>query len=182
MSDMDQIDRGTRAGIAAADTVSARKDARPAPSTIANAEGYEISDDASRIDVEVVHGFLTASYWSPEIPRETVERAIKGSWSFGLYAPDGAQAGFARLVTDYATYAYLADVFVLDAYRGKGLARWMMREIFANSVMRGLRRITLATRDAHDLYRKVGFAPLARPEIFMEIARPDIYRTEGMRK
>lgn len=182
MSDIGQIERDTPAKNTAADAIAALKDARPAPSTIANAEGYEISDDPSRIDTGVVHGFLTASYWSPEIPRETVERAIKGSWSFGLYAPGGAQVGFARLITDYATYAYLADVFVLDACRGKGLARWMMQEIFATSVTRGLRRITLATRDAHDLYRKVGFTPLARPEIFMEIARPDIYRIEGRRK
>lgn len=181
MSDVDTIECG-HSSKSAAGSIAAAGNARPAPSTIVNAEGYEFSDDQSRIDAEVVHQFLTDSYWSPGIPRETVERAIKGSWSFGLYAPGGAQIGFARLITDYATYAYLADVFVLDPYRGKGLARWMIEEIFANSVTRGLRRITLATRDAHDLYKKVGFTPLARPGIFMEIARPDIYRTEGMRK
>lgn len=153
---------------------------RPAPIALKNANGFEISDDPSRIDAEVVHAFLAASYWSPEIPRKTVERAIKGSWSFGLYAPGGEQVGFARLITDYATYAYLADVFVLDACRGKGLASWLMETIFAQPATRGLRRITLATRDAHTLYGKVGFSPVARPEIFMEIVRPEIYRSEGI--
>jgi len=152
----------------------------PTPMSIANEDGYEISDDRARLDLAVVHEFLTGSYWSPGIPRETVERAVAMSWCFGLYAPHGALIGFGRLVTDYATYAYLCDVFVLDAYRGKGLGRWLMQTVFAHEATRGMRRITLATRDAHELYAQVGFAALSRPEIFMEIVRPDIYRPEGM--
>ncbi|MEZ5893779.1 MAG: GNAT family N-acetyltransferase [Parvularculaceae bacterium] len=148
--------------------------------TIANEEGYEISDDRARLDLAAVHGFLAGSYWSPGIPRDTVERAVEESWCFGLYAADGGQAGFARLVTDYATYAYLCDVFVLDAHRGKGLGRWLMQTIFAHDATRGMRRITLATKDAHELYRQVGFTPLANPARFMEIARPDIYQMQGM--
>lgn len=152
---------------------------RAAPVTVRNADGYEISDDPSRIDVAAAHAFLSQSYWSPDIPLETLGKAIVNSWSFALFAPAGEQIGFARLITDYATYAYLADVYVLDTYRGRGLARWLMETIFSQPQTCGLRRITLATRDAHSLYEKVGFTPLARPEIFMEIARPDIYRSEG---
>jgi GNAT superfamily N-acetyltransferase len=148
---------------------------------IADAAGFEISDEKARLDPGVIHHFLTETYWSSGITPDIVKRATEGSWCFGLYAPNGAQAGFARLITDYATFAYLADVFVIEEYRGRGLGAWMMETIFSHPATRGLRRIVLATRDAHQLYKKVGFAPLSKPEIFMEIARPDIYRPEGMR-
>ncbi|MEQ1930808.1 MAG: GNAT family N-acetyltransferase [Parvularculaceae bacterium] len=149
-----------------------------------NPEGFEIDDDARRIDLAVVHGFLANSYWAGGIPREIVERAVVSSWCFGVYAPqdavealvNGEQVGFARLVTDYATFAYLADVFVLESYRGRGLSKWLMDEIFALPVMAGLRRIMLATRTAHGLYEKSGFKPLAHPEWFMEVNRPEIYQ------
>jgi GNAT superfamily N-acetyltransferase len=142
----------------------------------------EISTARERLDVGVIHGFLTQSYWSPGVPRETVERALQGSLNFGLYRDvDGrnAQIGFARVVTDGATFAYFADVFVLPGYRGAGLATWLRNSALAHPAMTGLRRYLLATRDAHEIYARVGFAPLARPERFMEIIRPDVYRPAG---
>jgi GNAT superfamily N-acetyltransferase len=136
----------------------------------------EISTSRDRLDVDVVHGFLTESYWSPDIPRETVERAIAGSLNFGLYR-NGRQIGFARVITDGATFAYFADVFVLPDYRGAGLATWLMTTALAHPALAGLRRYLLATLDAHAVYARCGFTPLARPERFMEITRPDPYRT-----
>lgn len=138
----------------------------------------EISFDAARLDVDVIHGFLTTSYWSPGIPRAIVERAIAGSLCIGAYA-GGAQIGFARLVTDRATFAYLADVFVLPEHRGRGVSRRMLAELFAHQEVQGLRRMMLATRDAHGLYAEFGFAPLAVPGRFMERHDPDAYRAGG---
>ena len=136
---------------------------------------FEISTDPARLDLNTVHGFLTASYWARGIPRETVERSIENSLSFGIY--HGArQVGFARVVTDRATYAYLADVFVLPDYRGRGLSKWMMECILAHPDLQGLRRWMLVTQDAHELYRNYGFVPLKAPERWMEIHRPDVYK------
>jgi GNAT superfamily N-acetyltransferase len=140
--------------------------------------GTEISTDRSRLDIDVIHGFLTSSYWAPGIPRETVARAIDGSLNFGLYRA-GGQIGLARFVTDGATFAYLADVFVLPAHRRQGLAGWMVGMALTHPALTGLRRILLATRDAHAVYAPHGFSPLERPERFMEIARPDIYRSNA---
>lgn len=148
---------------------------RPEPVRLCNAEGFEIDDAGARLDLDVAHGFLERSYRAAGIPRETVARALKASWCFGLYAPAGAQIGLARLITDFETFAYLADVFVLEDWRGRGLSKWMMQEIFALPAVRGLRRILLATRDAHGVYETVGFGPLGHPEYFMEINRPGIY-------
>ena len=142
----------------------------------------EIATARDRLDVALIHGFLTTSYWSPGIPRETVERAISGSLNFGLYrdaAGGSTQIGYARVVTDAATFAYFADVFVLPDYRGAGLATWLMTVALGHPALAGLRRYLLATRDAHEIYSRVGFAPLARPERFMEINPPDIYRSAG---
>ena len=142
----------------------------------------EIATARGRLDVALIHGFLTASYWSPGIPRETVERAIAGSLNFGLYRDaegSSMQIGYARVVTDASTFAYFADVFVLPDYRGIGLATWLMTVALGHPALAGLRRYLLATRDAHEIYARVGFAPLARPERFMEINRPDIYRPGG---
>ena len=136
---------------------------------------YEISTDAKRLDLDVVHGYLTRSYWSPGIPRETVERAIFNSLCFGVYDKSGAQVGFARLITDKATYAYLADVFILEEHRGKGLAKQLMDTIIAHPEVQGLRRWTLTTRDAHELYARYGFTPLGNPTRFMERHDPDVY-------
>jgi len=138
-------------------------------------DGYIISTDKSRLDVAAIHAYLTRSYWSPGIPKEIVERAIAGSLCFGLFTERGEQVGFARMITDAATFAYLADVYVLEEHRGKGLAKWMMETILAHPSLQGLRRILLATRDAHGLYAPFGFKPLARPEGYMEIHKPSVY-------
>ena len=136
---------------------------------------FELSDAPDRLDVDVIHRFLAGTYWSPGIPRETVERAVASSLNFGLYKGD-AQVGFARFVTDRATFAYLADVFVLPDYRGQGLATWLVDTAMTHPALTGLRRVLLATRDQHALYARVGFAPLARPERFMEILAANVYR------
>ena len=126
--------------------------------------------------MDVVYRFLSKdAYWSPGVPRETIERAVAHSLCFGVYAPDGAQVGFARLVTDRATYAYLADVFILSDHRGQGLSKRLMEAIVAYPELRGLRRWMLATRDAHSLYAQFGFTPLANPLRFMERHNPDVY-------
>jgi GNAT superfamily N-acetyltransferase len=135
---------------------------------------YEISTDPGRIDVDVVHGFLRETYWSPGIPRETVARAIAGSLNFGIYRGD-EQAGFARVATDYATFGYVMDVFVLPAHRGKGLSVWLMQTILAHPRLQGFRMWRLATRDAHGVYEKVGFRRVAHPENLMEVDAANVY-------
>jgi GNAT superfamily N-acetyltransferase len=137
--------------------------------------GYLFSNDPARLQVPVIHGFLTGCYWAFGIPEETVRRSLAHSMCFGVYAPDGAQVGFARVVTDRATFAYLADVFVLEPHRGRGLAEHLVRMVLAQPDLQGLRRFMLGTRDAHPLYAKMGFAAVAKPEIWMEIARLDVY-------
>jgi GNAT superfamily N-acetyltransferase len=134
-----------------------------------------ITTDPARVDLAVVHGFLTESYWAKGIPLETVRRAIEHSLNFSVY--DGArQVGFARVITDYATFAYLGDVFVLESHRGRGLSRWLMEVIVAHPELQGFRRWVLLTRDAHGLYEKVGFKQVAAPERYMELWTPDVYR------
>jgi GNAT superfamily N-acetyltransferase len=134
--------------------------------------GYEISTERDRLDLAVIHRYLSEeAYWSPGVSRAVVERAIANSLCFGLFAPDGAQAGFARAVTDRATWAYLADVFVLAEHRGRGLGVWLMETVLAHPDLQGLRRIELATDDAHGLYARFGFEPLRRVERFMAIER-----------
>ena len=126
-----------------------------------------IDTDKARLDLDVIHGFLSASYWSPNVPREIVRRAIDNSLCFGVYIGD-AQVGFARVITDLSTFAYLADVFILEAYRGRGLSKRLMDAIVSHPQLQGLRRWTLITRDAHALYARYGFTPLATPDRFME--------------
>jgi N-acetylglutamate synthase-like GNAT family acetyltransferase len=134
-------------------------------------DGWEVSTDPARVDVDLVHRVLRDAYWARGIPREIVERSIRNSLPFGLYGPDGTQGGFARVITDRATYAYLADVFVLEAVRGRGLGEWLVRCVVEHPELQGLRRWALATADAHELYRRFGFGPIARPEIHMVIER-----------
>jgi GNAT superfamily N-acetyltransferase len=137
-----------------------------------------ISTDPARLDPRAIHAYLTRSYWAQGIPLETVERSIAGAICFGMYDNE-AQVGFARVITDRATFAYLADVYILESHRGRGLAKWLMRVILAHPDLQGLRRFALATRDAHGLYAQFGFTPLVAPDRHMEIARPNIYRNEG---
>jgi N-acetylglutamate synthase-like GNAT family acetyltransferase len=136
---------------------------------------YEISTDPTRLDVTVIHAFLTQSYWSPGIARAVVERAIKNSLCFGLYR-QAEQVGFARVVTDKATFAYLADVFILEAHRGRSLPKWLMQVVKEHPDLQGLRRFMLGTKDAHGLYSQFEFGELAHPSRMMEILKPDVYR------
>ena len=137
-------------------------------------DGFRISDDPAAVDVAAVHAFLTEAYWSRGISRELVARAIAGSLPFSLLRL-GKQVGFARVITDRATYGYLADVYVLESFRGRGLGRWLVETIMAHPDLQGLRRIGLVTRDAHAMYRAVGFTALAAPDRHMEISRPGLY-------
>ncbi len=137
---------------------------------------YLVSTDKRRIDLAVVHGFLTNSYWATGVPLEIVRRAIEHSLAFGVYA-DERQVGLARVITDYATYAYIADVFILDAFRGLGLGVWLMECVAEHPNLQGLRRWTLFTRDAHGLYEKTGFKPSAYPERLMERLDNDVYKS-----
>ena len=138
-------------------------------------DGFTISTDPARIDLDVVHGFLSTCYWAEGIPREVVRRSIEYSLCFGLYH-EGRQIGFARVITDRATFGYLGDVFVLEAFRGRGLARWLMEVVHAHPELQGFRRWVLLTRDAHALYRHVGYTPLAAPDGYMERRFKNVYR------
>ncbi len=136
-------------------------------------DGFTISTDKARLDVPAIHDFLAnSSYWAPNIPLATVQRSIDNSLCFGIYEAGGRQVGFARVITDYAVFAYVADVFVLEAYRGRGLAKWLVACIVSTPELQNLRRWMLATQDAHGLYAQYGFNPLSKPERFMEAFRP----------
>ncbi len=140
---------------------------------------YEITTDPTRFDIDAIHAFLSRSYWSPGVPKAIVERAIAHSLCFGvLHGKE--QVGFARVITDRATFAYLADVYVLEAHRGKGLSRRLMEAVMHHPDLQGLRRMLLATRDAHGLYAGYGFKPLAAADRMMEVHRPDIYGSDRM--
>ena len=139
-------------------------------------ERFTITTDPARVDLDAVHAYLERSYWAEGIPKETVAKAIAGSLCFSLFdGPD--QIGFARVVTDRATFAYLCDVYVLESHQGQGLGRRLMEEVMAHPDLAGLRRLMLVTRDAHALYAPFGFVAPAHPERYMEIARPEIYKT-----
>jgi len=133
-----------------------------------------VSTDPSRLDRSLIARFLAGSYWAKGIPQEVVDRSIEGSLCFGLYRGP-KQLGFARVITDYATFAYLADVFVVETSRGEGLGVWMMEVIMRHPRLQNLRRWMLATRDAHRLYEKFGWRSLENPERIMEIVDPEIY-------
>ena len=138
---------------------------------------YTISTDPQRLDVELIHRYLsTATYWATGRPREIVQRSLEHSLCFGLYHDD-EQVGFARVITDYATFAWVADVFVLEAYRGQGLGTWLTEVIISHPELQGFRRWALATKDAQDLYRKFGFAELKRPERWIERHDPATQET-----
>ncbi len=138
-------------------------------------ENFLISTDPAKIDLDAVHAYLVRSYWAEGIPCEIVERSLKWSLCFGVYAAE-KQIGFARVITDRATYAYIGDVYILEEYRGKGLSKWLMSCLKAHPDLQGLRRWALATRDAHGLYKQFGFTELKAPERWMEITNPGIYK------
>ena len=128
--------------------------------------------------MDVVHGFLTKCYWAKGIPREVVACSIKYSLCFGVYAQN-KQVGFARVISDYATYAYIGDVFVLEPFRGRGLGKWLMECVMQHPRLQGLRRWSLVTSDAHGLYEQFGFGPLKKPQNYMELHRPHVYQQTG---
>jgi GNAT superfamily N-acetyltransferase len=149
---------------------------------------FLVSTSRERLNLDVVHGFLTNCYWAKGIPREVVARSIEHSLCFGIYeeiprlakdARHGAPArvGFARVVSDFATVAYLGDVFVLESHRGRGLSKWLMQCVVEHPALQNLRRWILLTRDAHGLYSQFGFTAVKAPELYMELHRPDIYET-----
>lgn len=135
---------------------------------------FEISTDPERLDRAAVHAFLRESYWARGVSREVVDRSIEHSLAFGVYAGK-RQVGFARVITDRATFAYLADVYILEEFRGHGLGLWLVETILAHPDLQGLRRWSLVTRDAHGLYEKVGFVRPSHPDRQMEIVDPDVY-------
>jgi GNAT superfamily N-acetyltransferase len=135
---------------------------------------YEISTDPARLDVDLIHDFLRTSYWARNVPRAIVEKCIRNSLCFGVFA-EGRQVGFARAITDRATFAYLADVFVIPAHRGRGVGKLLIGSILDHPDLQGLRRFLLATEDAHGLYAKFGFRPLSHPENYLTIHKPNAY-------
>ena len=136
---------------------------------------FLISTNRERLSLDVIHGFLTNCYWAKGISREIVARSIEHSLCFGIYENNDTQVGFARVVTDFATVAYLGDVFVLESHRGRGLSKWLMQCVAEHPALQNLRRWILLTRDAHGLYSQFGFTPLKAPERYMELHRPNVY-------
>jgi GNAT superfamily N-acetyltransferase len=137
---------------------------------------YTVSDDPRRLDVKAIHGYLRRAYWSEEIPIAIVERAVRGSLCIGAYDIKGAQVGLARFISDFATFAYVCDVYVLEEHRGRGLSKAMMAMASDHPKLQGLRRWTLVTNDAHGLYQQFGFKAIAHQERFMERIVPNIYK------
>jgi len=137
-------------------------------------EEFTVTTDKSGMDIPLIHRFLSRSYWAKGIPETTVRKSIEGSVCFGVFHA-GRQVGFARVITDKATFGYLADVFILEEYRGKGLSKWLIDIIMGHPELQGFRRFLLATRDAHGLYRQFGFNELSSPETWMQVHNPDAY-------
>jgi GNAT superfamily N-acetyltransferase len=138
---------------------------------------YTVRTDSSRFDVEMIYRFLTTCYWAEGVPRETVQRSIDNALCFGVFDGD-QQVGFARVITDRATYAYIGDVFILESHRGRGLSKLLMKAIMEHPDLQGLRRWSLVTNDAHGLYRQFGFRRPANPQRYMERVNPDVYSSE----
>lgn len=139
---------------------------------------YIFTTDASRFDIAAIHAFLSRSYWSPGIPLEIVERTIQNSLCFGVLRGD-EQVGFARVITDKTTFAYLADVYILEPHRGKGLSKRLLEMVLSHAELQSLRRFMLVTQDAHSLYSRFGFQELAHPERMMERVNPKVYEALG---
>ncbi len=137
---------------------------------------YRISTQTEEMDVDVIYGFISQSYWATDIPKEVMVKAIENSLCFGVFNEQNHQVGFARVITDKATFAYLADVFILESHRGKGLSKVLVRTIVKHPELQGLRRMVLATKDAHGLYQQFGFTAIDNPEIFMHLWTPNVYQ------
>lgn len=141
-------------------------------------DDYAVSTDRNKLDLTFIHEYLsTQAYWSLNIPLAIVKRSIENSLCFGVYHGD-AQVGFARVITDYATIAYLGDVFIIPGHQGKGLSKMLMKTIMEHPDLQGLRRWILLTSDAHGLYRQFGWKPVANPDLYMEVAVPNIYKKD----
>ena len=145
-------------------------------------DGFTISTEKEKLDIDLIHSFLNRTYWAEGISKEIIRRSIEGSLCFGVFendkqaVPAGRQVGFARMITDKATFAYLADVFIIEEYRGRGLSKWLMEIIMSQPDLQGLRRMILATKDAHGLYKQFGFSPLINVDRWMQILDPDVYK------
>jgi len=137
--------------------------------------GFTISTEKEKLDIDLIHSFLNRTYWAEGISKEIIRRSIEGSLCFGLFEND-KQVGFARMITDKATFAYLADVFIIEEYRGRGLSKWLMEVIMSHPDLQGLRRMILVTKDAHGLYKQFGFTPLINVDRWMQILDPDVYK------
>src|SRR5687768_1426895 len=141
-------------------------------------DDFTITTDKSKMDIDIIHGYLSRSYWAQGVPRATVQKCIEGSLSFAVLH-GGRQVGFARVITDKATFGYLSDVFILEDYRGKGLSKWLMEIILGHPELQNFRRFLLSTRDAHGLYRQFGFKDLVSPENWMQVYNPEVYKTNS---
>ena len=141
----------------------------------ATKDRFIITTDKEKFDIDLIHSFLKRSYWAEGISKEVIRRSIDGALCFGVFEND-KQIGFARMITDKATFAYLADVFIIEEYRGRGLSKWLMQIIMSHPDLQGLRRMMLATRDAHDLYKKFGFVALNNADRWMQKHDPDVYK------
>lgn len=141
-------------------------------------DDFTITTDKSKMDIDIIHGYLSRSYWAQDVPRATVQKSIEGSLSFAVLH-GSRQVGFARVITDKATFGYLSDVFILEEYRGKGLSKWLMEIILGHPELQNFRRFLLSTRDAHGLYRQFGFTDLVSPENWMQVYNPEVYKTNS---
>lgn len=138
--------------------------------------GFEISTDKARLDLDAIHDFLSKhAYWSLQIPRPIVAAALENALCFGVYKGE-RQIGLARVITDFATIAYLGDVYILDEFRGKGLSKWLMEVVMGHPQLQGLRRWILLTGDAHELYKKFGWTEIADASKWMELHNPEVYK------
>lgn len=140
--------------------------------------GFKITTEQQQMDFGLIHKVIAQSYWAKGIPASTLKKAMQNSLCFAVLTDSGQQVGFARIISDCATFAYLADVFVVESYQGKGLSKWLMQTIITHPDLQGLRRMALATADAHGLYQQYGFTALNKPENFMERWNPTIYQME----
>lgn len=139
-------------------------------------ERFRVSNQLEQMNIDLIHQVISRSYWAKGIPKATLEKALAHSLCFGVFDENDTQVAFARMITDRATFAYLGDVFVVEERQGEGIARVLMDSIVAHPDLQGLRRIMLATRDAHGLYEKYGFTPIANPESLLQVWHPDIYK------